>query len=286
MPLATSKQFTDALARLARQELLPTSAGTFELSQLPADIRERAMFSARVMDAQFLQRAHDLITRGVGAGARDANGNYVPGSGVNMATFRADMKEYLRATDYAPDSGKEGGLQDLSSDRRLNLIYETNVQLAQGYGGHLLDSSPAALQAAPAQELYRLEDRRQRRAWGQIWNDAIAELGDTTTAIPADLPYADDQMFALKNDPVWRQISRFDLPYPPFDFGSGMWVRDVDYATAVELGLLDAGEEPEPGPLQGFNDGLQVDVTDFADGLQTALSSFGEIINGVFFPQK
>ena len=53
-------------------------------------------------------------------------------------------------------------------------------------------------------------------------------------------------MIARKNAPIWVRISAFALPYPPFDFGSGMGVRDVDYDTALQLGAIKADTKIEP----------------------------------------
>jgi len=283
MPTFSFKPFAEALQRLQGQSLLPTSGGTYDLSQLPADVRERAFFSARVVNADILQQAYDLISRGVGGGSRDDAGNYVPGSSVNLATFRLEMKDYLKSISYQPEAGEEGTLKDLTSDKRLQVIYKTNVEMAQGYGAYIQQQNPDSLDAYPAQELYRLEDRKERRPWGQRWNDAIRELGmDNTSAMPVADSYADEGMFALVNDPIWITISRFGLPYPPFDFGSGMWVRDISRLEAQEMGLLAPGD-PAPDPdIKGFNDGMQALVIDLAPVLQDALSAFGRIVDGVF----
>lgn len=291
MPVSFSNTpFVRALARLQAQGLLPTSAGTFDLEQIPAEIRERALFSARVANTGFLQSVHDLLAPAVAGGRRDASGAYIPGSYVDQATFRLKIKDFLGSIGFSPETGADGipsarpgSLKDLSSDARLNLIYQTNLQLAQGYGAHISDQAPARLDAWPAQELYRLESRKMHRSWGQRWNDAIQSLGSNTSAKPVTNPQADGGMFALKNDQVWTAISRFDLPYPPYDFGSGMWVRDISRAEAVELGLMATDDEaPDPAPLNPFNTGLQADITTLAPALQQALSQFGQIINGVF----
>jgi hypothetical protein len=287
MPSFSSQPFLEALQRLQEQSLLPTSAGTYDLEQLPADLRERAFFSARVVNADILQQAYELVTRGVGGGARDANGNYVPGSSVNLATFRLEMKNYLQSISYQPDPDQEGTLKDLSSDKRLEVIFKTNVQMAQGYGAYIQQQDPAALDAWPAQELYRLEDRQEKRPWGQRWNDAIQELGrSNTSAIPVGDPYADSGMFALVNDQIWETISRFGLPYPPFDFGSGMWVRDISRLEAENMGLLAPGDDAPDPVIKPFNEDVQAVVTDLAPALQEALSAFGKIIDGVFHLTK
>lgn len=69
----------------------------------------------------------------------------------------------------------------------------------------------------------------------------------------------DGRMIALRNDPIWRGISRFGSPVPPFDFNSGMGLEEVNRFEAEALGV----ELPE--------DDLDV------DGLEEALSLAEEV---------
>lgn len=77
-------------------------------------------------------------------------------------------------------------------------------------------------------------------------------------------------MIALKNAPIWTAISAFGLPYAPFDFGSGMDVRDVDRDEAAALGLIDRDTQIEP-ETRGFNEDLEVSAPERQGALFTAL---------------
>lgn len=287
----SSTPFLQALQRIAQQAILPTSAGTYGLDTIPAQIRERSLFMARIANAEAVQRAHSFLTSAIGGGRRDESGAYIPGSYVDQATFRLGMKDFLRSIGFTPETGADGipsaepgSLKDLSSDARLNLVYQTNLQLAQGYGANLADQHPARLDAWPAQELYRLEPRKERRPWGQRWNDAIQRLGiGNTSAKPVSDLMAESNMIALKNDRIWTEISRFGLPYPPYDFGSGMWIRDISRQEAMAAGVM-TPDTPSPAPIlpSPLNSGLQADISTLAPALQQALSAFGQVINGVF----
>jgi hypothetical protein len=138
--------------------------------------------------------------------------------------------------------------------------------MAQGYGNFVADQDPDRLDAWPAQELYRLESRKVPRDWVGRWLDA----GGT--------PTNDGRMIALKNDPIWSEISDFKLPYPPFAFGSGMWVRDISRSEAQELGIIAPNDEVPPADLPGLNAGLQASVESLSPDLQTALASLGYTI--------
>lgn len=91
-------------------------------------------------------------------------------------------------------------------------------------------------------------------------------------------------MIALKTDPVWAKLSRFGTPWPPFDFGSGMGVQDVDYDEAVALGLLQEGELPEAS-LPEFNSQLEASAQDLAPDvlghLQTVFGDAIDLVAGV-----
>ena len=82
-------------------------------------------------------------------------------------------------------------------------------------------------------------------------------------------------MIALKDDPIWTEISAFGTPYPPFDFRSGMWVRDVSRAEAERLGLLAPGQKVESS-LPQFNANLEASVANLDSEMQKSLAqSFG-----------
>lgn len=297
MLFARPERFADALAAREVKAALPTTASSAELARIAAEVRERALFSARVQDANFLRQADELVRRIVSPETvRDPATGLErparPGDYMDQATARLELRNYLRSISYAPAAGDEGGIKDLSSDSRLNLVIRTNVEMAQGYGGWQSGQAPAALVAAPAQELYRLEARKEPRPWGQIWNNAIQSLGDRTSAIPVADPMAESGMVALKNDPIWTEINQnFGLPYPPFAFGSGMWVRDVLLDDAIALGLIGPDDAPPAPQDRGFNDDLAMDLSPeeassklFATLLQT-LGPDWTVANGVLHKQ-
>lgn len=247
--------FAEALASRAVKAMLPTSLGSRELAQIEPALRERAMFSARTTNAGYLQQVNDLVSK-------LADGK------TDQATVRLKLKQALQALDYQPDPEKRGGIQDLSSDARLNLVIETNTRMAQGYGFWQQGQDEDLLFAFPAQELYRAEARAIPRDWQSRWAEAGGE-------------FFEGRMIALKDDPIWVEISAFGLPYPPFDFRSGMDVRDVNREEAEQFGLITPEERVEPQD-RGFNDGLQAAASeDFAQETLDALGDAYELVKGV-----
>jgi len=251
--------FKEAVQSRTVRELLPTEFRTNLLDTIPAELRERAFFSAGVTNAEFLQKASDQIDRML-TGAKAGDG------GIDRATARLELKQLLASMEYKPAEGEAGTLTDLSSDDRLNLILDTNLQMAQGYGQWMQGQDPAVLDQWPAQELIRVIDSKVPRDWAQRWTDAGGQ-------------FFGGRMIALKNDAIWVEISRFGLPYAPFDFNSGMDVADVDRDDAISLGLIDRDTQIEPQD-RGFNDGLEATLglgNDLARAVQALFGAKAKI---------
>lgn len=219
--------------RVLAKALAASSIKSADWSSIQAGLRDRAFFSATVDDARRLAVMREAASK-VAAGELDAS------------QARLAIREALAATGYAPDDGMEGGLQDLSSRRRLDLILKTNVAEARGYVRYIEGTSEGALAAFPCQELVRVQDRKARRDWATRWKGAGGALHE-------------GRMVALKTDPIWTAISRFGHPWPPFDFGSGMGLRDVARSEAIRLGVVAADDPPPKMPPEkrpNFNENL------------------------------
>jgi len=225
--------FQKALDALRVKSPLPTSASSRLLEQLPAELARRATFSARTNSAWYLTKIAD-VTDSLVSGLKRAEG------GMSKPQAMQELRDALRSLGYHPGTAgiEPRSIQDFSSDRRLKLIVDTNVSLAQGYGHHTAGQEPVVLDAFPCQELVREVQSRLQRPWPTIWERAGGRIYQ-------------GRMIALKNDPVWVNISRFGLPYPPFDFNSGMGVRDITRREALALGVdgLDQPQTPEPMSL-------------------------------------
>jgi hypothetical protein len=237
-----------ALAHQHAKAVLPTTLSSSDLQQqLTADVRRQSFFSARTTQAGYLDEAHKMIQNLVSGDtvADPATGELRPrgaGEGFNPSLVRTRMQNFLKDLGYTPDTGTEGTLTDLSSDKRVDLIIDTQTKMAQGYARHEAAQDPDVLADFPADEMYRQRASKKPRDWDITWNTARESLGSATTASLATSP--NGPFVALKNDPIWTAISRFGNPYPPFDYSSGMWVRDADDALAARLGVV-----PSPSSL-------------------------------------
>ena len=138
MPLAFSQplQFSEALQALEVRSLLPTDLSTAELDRILAEIKERSLFSARVTNIEFLDEVGRVLQAFI-------NGD------TDLATARLALKQKLDALDYRPLPGEEGTIKDLSTDGRLNLILDTNADMARGYGQWIQGQDAAILDEGP-----------------------------------------------------------------------------------------------------------------------------------------
>ncbi len=111
--------------------------------------------------------------------------------------------------------------------------YLIRDSLRAGYNHYVSKQDADVLEIFPVDQLYLQDTSKPRHIdWQKRWNKARESLGSKTTATLATSQ--DGPFLALKNDPIWRKLSAFDRPYPPFDYEDVMWVRhaefeDVDY---------------------------------------------------------
>jgi hypothetical protein len=243
------KPFSEALDAIGRRTPVGAALSSADWAEMPLALRDRAFLSAKVLDVQFLAGAQEQVTR------------LVDGK-TNRAEARTELKRLLGSLGADVD---ESDVTDLRSDARLNLILDTNLRQAQGFGAWKQGQSPAILSRWPAQEFVRVRgSKEERKDWPDRWADA------------GGLFYG-GRMIALKDDPVWTKLSRFGTPWPPFDFGSGMGVRDIEREEAVSLGLL-AEDDEVSSPEAAFNETLEASLPD-------AEPSILEAFKGIFGDQ-
>lgn len=257
--------FAEALKARAVKRLLPTSAGSAEIATLAPQIREHAFFSAKVEDANFLARADRLINGIVSPASAQGSvaGRQSP---LNAVEARAELKRYLASVGYQPE--KQGGLQDLSSDLRLDLIIKTNTDMAHGAGQFIRQNDPDILDDIPCLELVRDEERKEKRDWISRWRAHGGQL------------YGGGRMIARKDDPIWSAISEFGNPYPPFDYGSGMGVESVFRDEAEKLGVIQRSTVVAPQEL-AFGTGREVAFPQgISNGLAESLKQVFETRDG------
>ena len=255
-----------AAEKMLAKALVGSKLDTKEWAGVQAGLRDRAFFMAQVEDA----RIHHAARQGVADMLE---------SGKSQSEVRRDIRRVLSDIGYDPDKGiqqgdpsRRGTIKDLLTERRLDVMIETNVGLARGYAEHLRATTEGALRAFPAYELVRVKQRKKPRDWDARWKAAAQAVGWEGVA--------KDGHIALKTSPIWTELSAFDSPHPPFDFNSGMGVDDVSRRECIRIGLIDEDTPPQKPPKVHLNGSLQAEVpfTKQSVEWQKLKNDFGDFI--------
>lgn len=225
---------------ILRKALVSSGLNTAGWSTIQVGLRDRAFFSSQVTEAKILHAMRQNVAELVAGGK-------------SPSEVRRDLRAYLGSIGY--DAGENRGtIKDLTTKARLDVMMKTNADQAKGYASHLRATTTGAILAFPAYELVRVQQRKLPRNWDARWMNAAKAVG--FDGVSRDL----SRKIALKTSPIWAQLSRFGNPFPPFDFNSGMGVRDVPKSVCREIGLLGPNEQPEIPQPPDFNGNLTAQV--------------------------
>lgn len=270
--LTTSRPLSEAVATLSRKTPVGAALSSREWALVPAEIRLRAMFSAMVEREHLLAEMQGRLQARIELAKKD-------GRTMDRGVFIEELRAELEADGYRRGDAKRGSLRDLKSSRRLGLIWDMNIAQVQGYARWKAGMNPDALEAAPAQELIRGRQRLEIRDWPLIWAD---HGGKFYGAPGPDYPAAPGRMIALKTDPIWRFISRFNSPWSPYDWGSGMVEKSIRRRESDALGVTSPDDTFEPLSTP-FNESVEASVAgisaDRRRAIEDALTGEVEIID-------
>lgn len=237
-----------AAEKILQKSLVASGLDSSEWNSIQAGLRDRAFFSAKVAEANILHAMRDLASK-------QAAGE------MSLTDARLEMRRFLERVGYRPSDEDKDTIKDLYSQSRLDIIMKTNAATARGYVQMKIATTPGALAAAPAWELYRQRNPRgQGRDWPARWAAAYEAVSGSGAV--------EHRMIALKTSPIWQALGdgaggfkdTLGNPYPPFAFNSGMRVRSVLRSDCEKLGLVAGGAGAEPPSVPAFNDGLSAKV--------------------------
>lgn len=240
MKFVKAMPFTEAVDKLGDKTPIGSAMLSAEWQDVPVALRERAFFSSQVESIRFLQRGRDALTDFLTSAREDLESGDTALSMASRAQFVELMRQFALKEGMGPlDEELAGGLRDITSERRLSLIFNTQVRQANDYGYYRQGMQENVLNEFPAQRFIRVVDVKQERE--------------------SHVPY-EGQVF-LKTDPVWVKINAdFGVPWGPWGWGCGHDVQDEDRDTAVELGLMKPGEQLEP-EVKFFNENLRASAS-------------------------
>jgi len=215
--------FDEALKQFSQKNAVGSKYRTADWREVPLAIRQRAFFSAGLESERISQSMRDYIE------------SYLAGeSTTSRADFVAEMRRLLikEGVGKMLPNGEidpkidNMDLTDLRSLRRLQLIFDTNVEAARSHAQWQEGQDEDLLWVWPAQRFVRVRPVGNPRIYHE---DALGNVRRKD-----DLPY-------------WLSLNPdFGVPYGPWGFESGCGVEDVDRDEAVKLGLISADERLQP----------------------------------------
>jgi len=241
-----------AAALMRAKVPVPTSLNTAELRVIEAAIKRRAIFSARNTQISVLQRTKDAVVEMLEGRS-------------NRATARMELARALDATGYTASGGfpddapgtvppaVEGGLRDLRSQERRELVIETQFRLAANEAYYNSGLSDLSRLQWPAWELIRISPRRIPRGQKMLKGGLVDDPGQDWPArwIAAGGELFEGRMIAAKDSDVWQALGdgeggfedTLGNPYPPFAFGSGYGIREIAREEALIMGVISESDE-------------------------------------------
>jgi hypothetical protein len=245
--------FLEAIEKIGSKTVVTSQPdlGSIQWSAVPVGLRERAFFSATVESVRFLQRGRDIITEFL-SGARETlpNGEVALKAG-SRSEFVKQMSEFAVAEGLGPlDPKLVGTIKDVTSEKRLGLIFDVQTRQAYDFGNWKQGQDPDVLNEFPAQRFIREIDVKQERSSHRPFENQVA--------LKSDLNF-------------WLRINKdFGVPWGPWGWGCGHGVEDVDRSDAEALGLIKPGESAIPAE-RDFNDRLEASTRGLDDDMATML---------------
>ena len=148
---------------LQNRVILPTAKSSAEIARdIPAQIRARAFFSARVAEAHILERF------------RRISDDYTTGR-IGRGEARELMRKYARA--HGKDDGTES-LKNLAGTARLDLIVDQQERMAYAVGEHERMYSESALRVFPFVRYHASVGSKKPRSEHQKYDGMIFDKRD------------------------------------------------------------------------------------------------------------
>ena len=275
MALIALQPIAEAAEKLSARTPVGAALTSAEWERTPVEIRDRSFFLSRIENARVLDRAQS------GLGNIIAQTRNEFGVIEDRSKFIAELGKLAEKEGLTPtEPGLKGTVLDITSEARGEMIYQKQTEMLYNYARAKRGASGPLLRAAPAQELVRISERKEKRQWVDIWraNGGRTYPGEPSIGGELQAGMGGIRCIALKSDEIWRRISRFGLPYPPFDFGSGVGVTNITRTEAFRLGLIQLGQTvnvPEPQ----LNENLEVNIGGMEPGLRAELlRSLGSLV--------
>jgi len=247
-------KFEEAFKRLKARKEIGSRMTSKQWASLPAAIRDRSFFASRVASARFLSSAKKMLEDFM-LGTKE---EVISPDGVKSIAFktggRADFVKKMQDFSIAEgmgdplpegvgrgDRGVIPETRDISSNRRLKLVYDTNIRSSYGYGNFEASVDPAITNVYPAWRFIRTGVVKEPRPLHKRFEGAVRRKDDTK--------------FWLEMNK--KEIGGLGVPHGPWGFNSQMDVQEVGRREAESLGLIKKNQKIR-SPKSAFNKKLSV----------------------------
>lgn len=244
--------FQEALNYLRRKKAVGATMDTAQWSKVPTAIKIHGMFSAGLTSVRVASRMQtyidDFLAQDIDMNERGEELFSSQGRSEFVSKFRSMMMDEGFGK-VLPDGTidphiNDNDLRDLRSCRRLQLIFDTQVEQANSYGQYLESQDEDILDIWPCQRFVRVRPVLSPRPYHDT---ALGEIRRK-----------DDLDF-------WVGLNRdFKVPWGPWGFNSGCGTEDVDRIEAEAAGVIKPNDKVRP-IVKDFNDGLQAELDNLND---------------------
>lgn len=183
---------------------VPTARDSARISsEMAESVRNHAFFSARVTQANVLDQMRSVVGE-VAAGrmgledGRNRLQSFLAAQGVGTPELEPDSPGYDKAA---------AAVKNVASTRRLDLVLDQNVRMANAVGQRQVGASPAIAERWPYWRYIARMDGRERPAHGELNNLVLP-----------------------KDDPFWNTHT------PPWEFGCRCRLEHCDAEEAAQFG--------------------------------------------------
>lgn len=256
MTFESPTPLAEAIRLLLDKRLVPTALSSAELRELAAEVKQAALFSARMTQLRPLEVLQQVLEEMLRGGANMADAKLALGKVYEAMGYDAEAGGFPQDAPGTVPPALRGSLRDLASQERMALTIETNYRMVTNaaFVANVTADDQRRYQW-PCFELVRIGPRRTPRGfvrrkggmevkpgddWPSRWEAAGGELYDRGT-----------RMIATKDSPVWQALGAGEGGYkdtlgnafPPFAFSSGMGLREISREEALTIGVIGPEDE-------------------------------------------
>ncbi len=262
MTFESPTPLAEAIRLLLGKRLVPTALSSAELRELAAEVKNAALFSARMTQIRPLAVLQQVLEEMLRGNANMADAKLALGKVYEAMGYNAEAGGFPQDVPGTVPPALSGSLRDLASQERMALTIETNYRMVTNAAFVAeATANEDAIYHFPCFELRRTRGRRTPRGfvrrkggmevkpgddWPSRWVAAGGELFDRGT-----------RMIAAKDSPVWQALGEgaggytdtLGNPFPPFAWGSGMGLREISRTEALLLGVITEEDEIAKMPV-------------------------------------